>query len=363
MVGFHRLAVDLRVKVRLQRMRPMGLRRDGVGQLPAAGGSIHRVQLRAIQQDMYLFGHAAHRDIGKRDISRKRSICVKCRPDGNVDGVHAEMDGAAVVIDVRNRDLDGIAADGEVFADVLRDRTLGNVQHGFCDAVDRDPHHAAARGKLVLQGRPVQADKTFPAVSDRPAQPAADIGHSKDRVVPRRAAPAAAGEGAEGTCHHLIVGGEIQIPGFHKRAVHLAGEQKLQIGKALLHIPRRGHGKLRVPGGVGGFILRVLRCRKRLTGSGFRRPRDGFRVIRGLRRVSGSAIRVLRNGADVFFCPRQFLRHLRLCLGRLLRGRLHGRVQRGHVQILRVDLLDAGHEGVPDVRAEAGGQEPPQFFL
>ena len=363
MVGFHCLPVDLRVKVCLQRMRPMGLRRDGVGQLPSAGGGVHRVQFLAVQNKVYALHDISHRDIGKRDVPRERRTGVKGGADGNVNGVHAEVGGTAVAVDVRNRDLHGIAADREVFADVLRNHALGNVQHGLCDAVDRDLHHAAARGQLVLKGRPVQADETFPAVGDRPAQPAAGIGYGEDRVVPGGAAPAAAGEGAEGTCHHLVVGGEIQIPGFHKRAVHLAGEQKLQIGKALLHILRRRHGKLRVPGGVGRFVLCVLCRRKRLAGGDLRRPRDGFRIIRGLRRICGSAIRALRNGADFFFCPRQVLFHLRLRLGHLLRGCLHGRIQRGHVQILCVDLLDAGHEGVPHIRTETGRQEPLQFFL
>ena len=219
-------------------------------------------------------------------------------------------------------------------------------QHGLDDAVYRDLHHAVAGGQLILQRGPGDLDETILAVSDGLTQPAAGVGDRQHSVIAAGTAGAArAGEGAERACDHFIVGGQIQIAVFYEGPVHLPGEQQFHIGKTLLHILGGGHGKLRVPGGIEGFILGVLRGGQGFAGAALCRPGDGLGIIGGLDRTLGS-----RNN---------FLPDIQHLLG----GILHGLLQSGHILIFLMDFLDAGYESVLDIHAEAGCQEPLQFFL
>ena len=225
-------------------------------------------------------------------------------------------------------------------------RQVSPASHGLNDAVYRDLHHAVASGQLILQRGPGDLDETILAVGDGLAQPAAGVGDRQHGIIAAGTTGAArAGKGAEGTNHHFIVGGQIQIAVFHEGSVHLPGEQQFHIGKTLLHILSGGHGKLCVPGGIEGFILGVLCSGQGFAGAALCRPGDGLGVISGLDRILGS-----RNN---------FLPDIQHLLG----GILHGLLQSGHILIFLVNFLNAGYEGVLDIHAEAGCQESLQFFL
>ena len=346
MIGLDGLPIDGGIKVGFQRMRSVLLGGNRVGHLPAAGGGGHRGDLLAVQQDVNRLADGTHRHIGKGDNPIEGSPGVKGGTHGRFDGVDIEIDGAAVLIGVGHLNPHRIAAHREIRPQIGGYRALGDVQHGLDDAVYRDLHHAVAGGHLILQRGPCDLNETILAVGDGLTQPAAGVGDRQHGVIAAGTAGAArAGEGAEGTSHHFIVGGQIQIAVFHEGSVHLPGEQQFHIGKTLLHILGGGHGKLRVPGGIEGFILGVLCSGQGFAGAALCRPGDGLGVISGLDRILGS-----RNN---------FLPDIQHLLG----GILHGLLQSGHVLVFLMNFLNAGYESVLDIHAEAGCQESLQFFL
>lgn len=151
MVGFNHLTVDGGIKMGLQRVEAMTLRRDGIGHLPAAAGGIHRRDFLVVQQDMDGLADAAHRDIGEGNQPVKGRAGVKGGADGCFNGAHIEVDGAAIFIGIRNLNPHRVAAHREIQPQISDYRPLGDVQHGFDNAVYRDLHDTVARGHLILQ--------------------------------------------------------------------------------------------------------------------------------------------------------------------------------------------------------------------
>ena len=226
MIGLDGLPIDGGIKVGFQRMRSVLLGGNRVGHLPAAGGSGHRGDLLAVQQDVNRLADSTHRHIGKGDNAIEGSPRVKGGTHGCFDGIDVEIDGAAVLIGVGHLNPHRIAAHRQIRSQISGDRPLGNVQHGLDDAVYRDLHHAVAGGHLILQRGPGDLDETILAVGDGLTQPAAGVGDRQHSVIATRTAGATrAGKGAEGTSHHFIVGGQVQIAVFHEGPIHLSGEQ------------------------------------------------------------------------------------------------------------------------------------------
>ena len=171
LIGADEVSVDCRLKIDPQRMRAVGLHRNHIVLLPAGNRCADRFLLHAVQEEMHRLRHSTVRRVRESQHAGLDGRIVKGTGERKLHHRNGEVLHPAVPVGIRNGQLHGIGAGGEIIADRDGHSALRHVQHRFDAGSDLNGQRAVARGHVVLYGRPCERQRQRRAAGNRPADP------------------------------------------------------------------------------------------------------------------------------------------------------------------------------------------------